>query len=134
MTTEQQPSLYESLGGARAIAAAVDVFYERVLLDPSLAPAFAGVSLLRLKHHQRTFLTQALGGPVAYAGRDLRAAHAGLAITHAQFNRVAGHLAGALTALDVDDGLVAQVIAAVASLRDEVVTVDHTSEDARLSA
>lgn len=134
MTTEHSTSLYQSLGGDRGGAAAVDAFYERVLADPALAPAFAGVSIPRLKSHQRAFLTQALGGPAAYAGRDLRAAHARSAITGEHFDRVAHHLSATLTALGVDDGLVTQVIAGIAPLRDEIVTVDRFPGDARLSA
>ena len=34
------PSLYERLGGPRAIFAAVEEFYVRVLDDPQLAPFF----------------------------------------------------------------------------------------------
>ena len=38
-------SLFERLGGEAAIDAAVDVFYEKVLADPSLAPFFDGVDM-----------------------------------------------------------------------------------------
>jgi hemoglobin len=134
MTIDHHASLYQSLGGAPAIAAAVDSFYERVLADASLAPAFAGIPLSRLKHHQRAFLTRALGGPAYYAGRDMRAAHVDLAITDEHFDRVAQHLAGTLTALGVDAILIAQVIAGIASLRAEIVTVKSPDEDVRLSA
>jgi hemoglobin len=134
MTIEHHASLYQSLGGAPAIAASVDIFYERVLADPALAPAFAGIPIDRLKHHQRAFLTRALGGPAYYAGRDMRAAHAGLAITNEHFDRVAQHLTDTLTGLGVDAVLVAQVIAGVATLRAEIVTVGTPDEDVRLSA
>jgi hemoglobin len=134
MTIDHHASLYQSLGGATAIAAAVDSFYERVLADPSLAPAFEGIPFSRLKHHQRAFLTRALGGPGYYAGRDMRAAHAGFAITDEHFDRVAQHLADTLTALGVDAVLVAQVIAGIASLRAEIVTAENLGKDIRLSA
>jgi hemoglobin len=127
-------SLFQSLGGATAIAAAVEIFYERVLADPALAPAFDGIPFDRLKHHQRAFLTRALGGPAYYAGRDMRAAHEGIAITDEQFDRVAQHLTDTLTDLGVDVTIVAQVIAGIAPLRTVIVTMPDPDEDARLSA
>lgn len=133
MTIEHPATLFDALGGAPAVAAAVDLFYDRVLADPALAPIFAGLSIPRLKHHQRAFLTRALGGPAQYRGRNLRAAHARFAITDHQFDRVAGHLAGTLAALGVNAGLIDQVIAVIAPLRSEVVT-DPGSEALPLSA
>lgn len=54
-------SLYERIGRAPAITAAVDRFYDRVLADPELKNFFNGVSRSRLKAHQFAFLSQALG-------------------------------------------------------------------------
>ncbi|MGH3417371.1 MAG: group I truncated hemoglobin, partial [Actinocrinis sp.] len=71
-------SIYETIGGAGAVHAAVDDFYARLLADPRLAPFFAEIDLRRLKTHQRAFLTAALGGAQLYQGRDMAAAHAGL--------------------------------------------------------
>jgi len=63
-------SIYDSIGGAPAIRAAVDDFYARVLADARLAPFFTGTDLHRLKAHQRAFIAAAVGGPEIYAGRD----------------------------------------------------------------
>ena len=49
-------SIYDSIGGAPAVRAAVDDFYERVLGDPRLAPFFTGTDMNRLKSHQRAFI------------------------------------------------------------------------------
>lgn len=125
-------SLYEKLGGEAAITAAVDQFYDRVLYDPLLAPMFAGVPMERLKRHQRDFLTAALGGSSRYSGRAMRLVHAPLAITDEQFNRVAGHLAATLSALDVPDDLLAEVLDSIAPLRAEIVTA--TDDGLRRSA
>lgn len=61
-------TIYEDIGGAAAVSAAVDEFYDRVLADPSLAPYFADLSIPKLKGHQRAFIAVAIGGP----GRGLR--------------------------------------------------------------
>ena len=78
-------SIFEQIGGATAVSAAVDGFYERVVADPDLAPWFDDVDLGRLKGHQRSFLAAAIGGPDAYLGRAMRDAHAGLSITSEAF-------------------------------------------------
>ena len=46
-------SVYDEIGGAPAVKAAVTVFYDRVTADPELAEWFEGVDLKRLKGHQR---------------------------------------------------------------------------------
>ena len=62
VAVEDNPSLYERLGGKTAIAAAVEEFYVRVLADPELRPFFAKTNMKWLKTRQAQFLTQALGG------------------------------------------------------------------------
>ena len=42
-------SLYDDLGGAAAIAGALDGFYPKVLSDPRISPFFEGVNIERLK-------------------------------------------------------------------------------------
>ena len=64
-------TIFDEIGGAAAVSAAVDAFYDRVLADPTLAPYFEGVDLGRLKGHQRSFIAAAIGGPDAYLGRAM---------------------------------------------------------------
>jgi len=118
MTTDTRheiavPSHFERIGGAAVVRLAVEKFYARVLHDADLAHYFAGADLARLKRHQAALLTQLLGGPGGYQGRDLAEAHRHLRITGADFDRVAGHLMATLhelsTPLDIVDGLVAAV-------------------------
>lgn len=121
------PTLYEQVGGHEALAAAVTVFYQRVLADPDLRAWFDGVDLGRLRSHQRAFLAAALGGPDLFAGRDLVAAHAGLAITPAAFDAVVDHLACTLRDLGVDTDVVARIGEHVDALRPRIVGPRHGS-------
>lgn len=114
-------TLFERIGGPGGAAAAVSVFYQRVIADPMLAPWFEGVDMDRLATHQRWFLAAALGGPDRFTGRDLGTAHHGLGITDAAFDRVAEHLTAALTEVGVEHGDVTTIIATVAELRAAVV-------------
>ena len=118
---EARETLYDEIGGAPAIDAAVDDVYRRVLGDPILASFFQETDVRRLKAHQRAFLTTALRGGGGYNGRTMRAAHRGRGITDAHFNRVAVHLTATLVSLGVADGLVGEVIGAIAPLRAEIV-------------
>jgi hemoglobin len=115
-------SIYTDIGGRPAVDAAVSQFYERVLADPSLSPYFAGVDIDRLKRHQRAFIGVALGGPVAYAGRDMAAAHAGLQITAQAFDSVVQHLAATLENLGVPDATIAEIAGALLPLKGDIVT------------
>jgi hemoglobin len=115
-------SIYDAIGGAPAVGAAVADFYVRVLADPGLAPYFEGVEMARLKGHQRSFLAAAVGGPELYAGRDMAAAHAGMGITDAAFDAVVGHLVDTLTGLGVPAETIGQIGGALAPLRTQIVS------------
>jgi hemoglobin len=69
-------ALYDEIGGARTVRAALDAFYPRVLADETLSPFFLGVDIQRLKKIQEGFFASALGGPSTYSGRSLHDAHA----------------------------------------------------------
>jgi hemoglobin len=126
-------SIYDSIGGAPAVQAAVGNFYTRVLDDPALAPFFAGTDLSRLKAHQRSFIAAAIGGPEIYAGRDMAAAHAGLRISDADFDAVVGHLVDTLTELGVPPETIGQIGGALAPLRADIVTLTTVQADTELA-
>jgi hemoglobin len=119
-------TIYDSIGGAPAVAAAVDDFYVRVLDDPQLAPFFADVDLARLKAHQRSFIAAAIGGSELYAGRNMATAHAGLDISDEDFDAVVGHLVDTLVGLGVPAETIGQIGAALAPLRRDIVTAPPT--------
>jgi hemoglobin len=126
-TSSREPSIYDAIGGADAVRAAVDLLYERICADAALVPYFEGVDMRRLHQHMRAFIAAALGGPELYAGRDLGAAHARLAITGEHFDAVAGHRAATLAELGVPDELNETIIARVASLRPVIVAPPLTA-------
>jgi hemoglobin len=115
-------SVYDEIGGAPAVKAAVTVFYDRVTADPELAEWFEGVDLKRLKGHQRAFLAAALGGPELFSGRGLDAAHADLRITSEAFDAVVEHLVVTLHDLGTSDDIVSRVRVRLEGLRGDIVT------------
>ena len=116
-------SVYDQIGGAPAVSAAVEDLYGRLLGDGELAGYFTGTDMRRQKAHMRAFMAVALGGPDVYRGRDLAAAHRGLSIAGGTFDRVVGHLVATLTSLGVPEHLIEAIGAKLAPLRVQIVTV-----------
>jgi hemoglobin len=121
MTTEA--SVYDLLDGDRQSMRSVTMaFYQRALADDMLAPYFLDLDLDRQSVMLAEFLAMAFGGPHAYAGRDLRTAHARLpGLTDAHFDRVVAHLASTLREYGIADGDVATVSAVAETVRDDVL-------------
>jgi hemoglobin len=115
---------YDLIGGGRAVSAVVDRFYELLLADPELAPYFTSTDMNRLKRHQVLLISQVLGGPAEYDGRDLRDAHEGRGISTADFNRVVTHLVTVLTEADVPPAVIGRVGEALGGTAKEIVEVE----------
>jgi hemoglobin len=113
-------TLYEQLGGAAAVDAAVDIFYGKVLADDRIRHFFAQTDMARQRAHQKAFLTVAFGGPNNYQGRDMRAGHARLVaegLNDSHFDAVVELLAATLCELGVESALVEQVANIAESVR-----------------
>ena len=116
-------TLYDRLGGADAVRAAVDEFYQRNLATPELAPLFGESSMPALRAHQIKFLTLAFTGTVGdmdvpeyiYEKHKKLFLEKGLNAHH--FDLVAGNLVGALQHLGVPPALVDEAVAIIAPLR-----------------
>lgn len=117
-------TLYEEIGGAAAIDVAVGAFYRKVLTDPAVSHFFEGVDRRSLSAKQKAFLALVMGGPNAYEGKDMRAAHAHLVkrgLTDRHFDTVVKHLRDTLEELRFPVGAAAQILAAAGSIRNEVL-------------
>jgi hemoglobin len=112
---------YDQIGGAPAVIAVVGDFYDRVLADPVLAPYFDGVDLVRLRRHQVLLVSQVLGGPAEYDGRELRDAHSGMDITREHFSMVVSHLVDAMKGAGVPAEIVQRVVLELGSTRGDIV-------------
>ena len=117
-------SLYESLGGAPAVDAAVDIFYRKVLSDDRVARFFEDVDMDRQAAKQKAFLTMVFGGPANYTGLDMRKGHQHLVkmgLNDSHVDVVIELLGETLTELGVPQEKIAQVAAIANSVRDEVL-------------
>lgn len=113
---------YIAVGGGPAVSAVVDLFYQKVLADPQLAGYFEGIDLVRLKRHQVQLVSQVMGGPTSYEGRELAEAHAGRGITDEAFGLVVGHLVAALQSFNVGEDIIGRVVDALGATQGDIVT------------
>ena len=117
-------ALYDDLGGAPAVAAALDAFYVKVLHDPQLSPYFDGVDMTQLKTKVGAFFAMALGGPSEYHGGDLRASHARLrtmGLDDSTTDVFLGYFRDVLTEFGVAAATIDAVLAVAESARPEIL-------------
>ncbi len=123
-------TLYDRLGGAPAVSAAVTDFYDRVLADELLKPFFGDSDTNQLRRKQIAFMTFAFGGAPDYKGESMRAAHAKAVangLNDGHFDKVAGHLIDTLKGLGVAQDLIDEVIGIVGTTRDDVLNRDSAT-------
>jgi hemoglobin len=123
-STDTGASLYRRLGGYDAIAAAVADLMPRLRGDPKLWVYWKGKSLESRQRGDQLlvdFLCAAFGGPVFYAGPDMKTSHQGLGITNEEWDITLGHIAATLDALGVAAREKGEVLAASESLKGDIV-------------
>jgi hemoglobin len=101
-------TLYKSLGGKKAITAVVDEFVNRVAADSRINGFFKDTAadpkrLAKFKGNLVDQICQASGGPCKYKGKDMKAAHAGMGISSADFDALVEDLVGALDKFKVKE-------------------------------
>ena len=124
-TPDKELTLYERIGGAVAVDAAVDVFYRKVLADYRINRFFDDINMDKQAAKQKAFFTMAFGGPNTYTGKDLRNAHARLVkmgLGNDHFDVVMEHLSATLKELNVPQDLIIEVETLAESTRKDVLS------------
>jgi hemoglobin len=120
----QGDSLYKRLGGYDALAAVTDDFIARLAADPQLQRFFLGHSTDSLKRIRQLIvdqLCQVTGGPCVYIGRDMKTSHAGLGTTQKDWDITVNHLVATLDKFKVPAKEKDEVLAAVSTLKKDIV-------------
>jgi len=116
--------LFQAIGGRRKINQAVEIFYRKVLADPSLRGFFHASDMNGLRAKQAMFLTMLLGGEHRYSGKDLGEAHAPprhIGLTEAHFDTFVGHFCAALEEIGVAPDVIAQIAQKLETTRASVL-------------
>jgi len=118
---DSKASLYERIGGAKAVAGMIGSFYSRVIADPNLRRYFDHAVLDGLKHMQVELFSSALDGPVRYTGRPLSHAHHGLGITRQHFQFFIEHLFETLAEYRLSEQDRYEIISRINTYADDVI-------------
>jgi hemoglobin len=126
-TMKMKKSLYERLGGKKAIVAVVDDFVNNVGHDKRINHFFAKTvaSKARLAHFKMelvNFICMATGGPCKYTGRNMKEAHAGMGITKADFNALVEDLVKTLNKFKVPKKEQNELLGLLGPLEPQIVT------------
>jgi hemoglobin len=98
-----EKSLYDRLGGKKAITAVVAEFVGNVGADARINGRFAHTDLTHLKKMLVAQICAGSGGPCKYTGKDMKAAHAGMNIQDAEFSALVEDLVKALDKFKVPE-------------------------------
>ena len=134
---EVKDSLFERLGGAAAVDAAVDIFYRKILADPRISAFFQGVDMKRQASRQKSFLTMLMGGPNNYSGASLQVSHRRLVaqgLNDIHFDAVVKHLADTLRELGAADADIVEAGSLAESARGDVLGRDRGNEMGAMAA
>lgn len=120
-------SLYERLGGVYAIAAVVDDFIDRLMVDPRLNAnpkvdeAHHRVTPPGFKYLVTEQVCHATGGPQRYTGRSMHDSHAHLGITAKEWEAFLDDLRQTFDKFQVPAAERQELLAIVESTRKDIV-------------
>jgi hemoglobin len=124
MTTMQEKSLYDRLGGGDAINALTESWVARVGGDDRANGKFARTDIDRLKKEVVDQLCEATGGPCTYTGRSMLETHAGMKVTAGEFDVVMQHLDATLDELNVPKTERDELVGLLRPMRADIVEVE----------
>jgi hemoglobin len=124
--TKKTKSLFTRLGGKKAITAVVNEFVNNCATDDRINKYFAATAahkkrLAKFKENLVDQICQASGGPCKYKGKDMVAAHKGMAITDADFDALVEDLVKALDKFNVGATEKNELLGALGPMKGDIV-------------
>ena len=122
----KEKSLYDRLGGKKAITAVVDEFVGRVAADNRINSFFAAAAadpqrLATFKMKLVDQICQASGGPCKYKGTDMKSAHMGMGISGPDFDALVSDLVGALDKFKVGEKEKGELLSVLGPMKPQIV-------------
>ncbi len=127
MPEQEQPALYDRLGGVYSIATVVDDFIDRIMVDPRLNAnphvneAHHRVPPAGFKYLVTELVCEATGGPQHYSGRSMDDAHRILMISPVEWQAFLEDFQQTLDTFEVPHPEQEELIALVESTREAIV-------------
>jgi hemoglobin len=122
----KEKTLYDRLGGKKAITAVVDEFVGRVAADTRINSFFAATAadpqrLASFKMKLVDQICQASGGPCKYMGKDMKSAHMGMGISGPEFDALVSDLVGALDRFKVGEKEKGELLGVLGPMKPQIV-------------
>ena len=122
----KETTLYQRLGGKKAIKAVVDDFVGRVAADTRINAFFAATAadpkrLAKFKGNLVDQICEAAGGPCKYKGKDMKTAHKGMGISTADFNALVEDLSASLDKFKVAEGDKGALLGVLGPMKGDIV-------------
>ena len=122
----EEKTIYEKLGGAEGISAAVDQIVAKHIENDLIKHYFIPLQenpeyFEQFKQHVKDFLGAGTGGGTDYKGRDMPSTHAGLNISEAEFLAAIDDILFVLDTNKVDRVSRNELLATLYSMKDAVI-------------
>ncbi|MBL4802511.1 MAG: group 1 truncated hemoglobin [Emcibacter sp.] len=117
-------TLYENIGGAPAVNAAVDLFYNKISAENSLTTFFKDMNMTQQKSKMKKFLTLLMTGQAESSHEYMRNSHKHLVeegLNDHHFDTVGALLKDTMKELNIPYNFIDQILGAVEDLRDPVL-------------
>src|SRR5688572_13620580 len=118
---EKAKSLYDRLGGEKAIAAVIDDFLKNVLADKRINKFFAKADAKKLTKLLNEQVCEATGGPCKYSGKNMKDAHKGMKVSEADFKALVEDLTKALDKHKVPKKEKDELLGALGGMKGDIV-------------
>ena len=115
-------TMFERYGGFGVVHRIVLSFYDKMLDSDVVASYFDDVDMESLVDHQSKFISQVMGGPVAYSNDILEQVHRSLGISQDAFDEMARLLQRTLEEFSLTPDDVRTVMADIKSRQPYIVT------------
>lgn len=122
MTRPAPDGLYQALGEKAGIARLMDDLVTRAMADARIGPIFKDTKPQALKDSLTLQVCVLSGGPCVYEGDSMKAAHADLAITKGDFNRLVELLQAAMDAQNIPFTQQNRLLALLAPMHGDIIT------------